>query len=478
MKLYNTLTRRKDELKPLDGNTVKIYTCGLTVYSQPHIGNWVGYIYWDALVRLLRHQGYNVIRTQNITDVGHLTSDDDNGEDKMEQGAQREGKTAWDVAEKYIEIAEREAYDVLKLIRPDHLVRATDYIDQQIAFARELEEKGFTYIIDGDGLYFDTSKLANYGALARLDINGLEAGARVSVAGKKNITDFAVWKFSPTNKRRDMEWDSPWGKGFPGWHLECSVIARETLGDQIDIHTGGIDHIPVHHVNEIAQTESVTGQQFAQMWLHNNHIKVDGRKMSKSLGNIITLDDITARGFDPMAFKLAILSKHYQTEGNFTWEILEAAAARLDNWRGRAVLRWQTHDTLVDDDDKDEREGSVSLLAAKQALIERLADDLDTPGALALIDESFNRLDHVRLERIHRAALVEFLELIDELLGLELLNSTPDISDDAKRTLLARQRAREDKDWTSADQLRGELAEQGIAVRDTPGGQIWTYNAQ
>lgn len=478
MKLYNTLTRHKDKLKSLDDNTVKIYTCGLTVYSQPHIGNWVGYIYWDALVRLLRHQGYNVTRTQNITDVGHLTSDDDNGEDKMEQGAQREGKTAWDIAEKYIEIAEREAYDVLKLIRPDHLVRATDYIDQQIAFARELEEKGFTYIINGDGLYFDTSKLVNYGALARLDINGLEAGARVSVAGKKNITDFAVWKFSPIDAKRDMEWDSPWGKGFPGWHLECSVIARETLGDQIDIHTGGIDHIPVHHVNEIAQTESVTGQQFTQMWLHNNHIKVDGRKMSKSLGNIITLDDITARGFDPMAFKLAILSKHYQTEGNFTWEILEAAAARLDNWRGRAALRWQTHDTLVDDDDKDEREGSVSLLAAKQALIERLADDLDTPGALALIDESFNRLDHVRLERIHRAALVEFLELIDELLGLELLNSTPDISDDAKRTLLARQRAREDKDWTTADQLRGELVEQGIAVRDTPGGQIWTYNAQ
>lgn len=425
-------------------------------------------------MRLLRHQGYNVIRTQNITDVGHLTSDDDSGEDKMEQGAQREGKTAWDVAEKYIEIAEREAYDVLKLIRPDHLVRATDYIDQQIAFAKELEEKGFTYIINGDGLYFDTSKLANYGALARLDIDGLEAGARVSVAGKKNITDFAIWKFSPTDAKRDMEWDSPWGKGFPGWHLECSVIARETLGDQINIHTGGIDHIPVHHVNEIAQTESVTGQQFSQIWLHNNHIKVDGRKMSKSLGNIITLDDITARGFDPMAFKLAILSKHYQTEGNFTWKILEAAAARLDNWRGRATLRWQTHDTLVDDDDKDEREGGVSLLAAKQALIERLADDLDTPGALALIDESFNRLDHVRLERIHRAALVEFLELIDELLVLELLNSTPDISDDAKRTLLARQRAREEKDWATADQLRAELAEQGIAVRDTPGGQVWS----
>jgi len=367
MKLHNTLTRRKDELKPLDGQTVRMYTCGLTVYSQPHIGNWVGYIYWDVLVRLLRWQDIPVIRTQNITDVGHLTSDDDDGEDKMEKGARREGKTAWDIAEQYIAIAEHEAYEVLKLVRPDHLVRATDYIQQQIDFARGLDEKGFLYKIDGDGMYFDTSRLPGYGKLARLDVAGLEAGARVSVAGKRSITDFAVWKFSPTDAKRDMEWDSPWGVGFPGWHLECSTIARETLGGTIDIHTGGIDHIPVHHTNEIAQSESLTGQQFAHMWLHNNHIKVDGRKMSKSLGNIITLSDITARGFSPMAFKLAILSKHYQTEGNFTWDILEAAQARLDHWRGYAALRHQTHDTLDDDDEKDEREGTVSLLAARWA---------------------------------------------------------------------------------------------------------------
>ena len=354
IQLYNTLTRRKDELKPLDGETVKFYTCGLTVYSQPHIGNWVGYIYWDVLVRLLRWQDIPVVRTQNITDVGHLTSDDDNGEDKMEKGARREGKTAWDVAERYISIANHEAYDVLKLIKPDYLVRATDYIQQQIDFAKGLDEKGFLYKIDGDGMYFDTSLLKDYGKLARLDVAGLEAGARVSVEGKRNITDFAVWKFSPKDAKRDMEWDSPWGVGFPGWHLECSTIARETLGDSIDIHAGGIDHIPVHHTNEIAQSESLTGKQFSQIWLHNNHIKVDGRKMSKSLGNVITLEDIISRGFSPMAFKLAILSKHYQTEGNFTWEILEAAQARLNHWRDYAVLRHQTHDTLEDDDDKDE----------------------------------------------------------------------------------------------------------------------------
>ena len=316
IQLYNTLTRRKDTLTPLTPGKVSIYTCGLTVYSQPHIGNWVSYIYWDVLVRLLRAAGLVVTRTQNITDVGHLTSDADDGEDKMQAGAQREGLTAWDIARKYMAIAEHEAYDLLGLTRPDHLVRATDYIPQQIAFARALEEKGYTYRIPGDGLYFDTSKLAHYGQLARLDIAGLAAGARVSAAGKRNATDFAIWKLSPPGATRDMEWESPWGVGFPGWHLECSVIARETLGDQIDIHTGGIDHIPVHHSNEIAQTESLTDKQFARVWLHNNHLKVDGRKMSKSLGNIITLADITAHGAHPMAFKLAILSKHYRTEGS------------------------------------------------------------------------------------------------------------------------------------------------------------------
>ncbi len=474
MKLYNTLTRNKDELKPL-GETVKIYTCGLTVYSQPHIGNWVGYIYWDVLIHLLEHEDIRVERTQNITDVGHLTSDDDAGEDKMEAGARREGKTAWDVAERYIKIADDEAYDLLKLTRPDHLVRATDYIKQQIKFAKDLESKGFTYVIEGDGLYFDTSKLSDYGKLARLDIDGLEAGTRVSVEGKRNITDFAIWKFSPTDARRDMEWPSPWGVGFPGWHLECSVIARETLGDQIDIHTGGIDHIPVHHTNEIAQTESVTGKQFSQIWLHNNHIKVDGRKMSKSLGNIVTLSDIITKGYSVMAFKLLVLSKHYRTEGNFTWDILDAAQSRLENWRNYAALRHQTHDTLDDDDEKNDRQNSVSFLATDRAIVEALENDLDTPKALAIIDEAFGRIDHAPIDNIHRRSLVRLLETVDELLGLDLLSSTPDISDDAKRLIVQRERARDEKNWQISDELRDELLELGIVIRDTPSGSIWSY---
>jgi len=475
IKLYNTLTRQKDELKPLS-DKVKIYTCGLTVYSQPHIGNWVGYIYWDVLIRLLKYQDISVERTQNITDVGHLTSDDDSGEDKMEKGARQENLTAWDVAKKYSEIAEHEAYEILKLVRPDHLEPATKFIDQQIEFVSQLEAKDLTYIIPGDGVYFDTSKLDNYGELAKLDVAGLEAGARVKVEGKKNITDFALWKFSPENSKRDMEWDSPWGKGFPGWHLECSVIARETLGDQIDIHTGGIDHIPVHHTNEIAQTESLTGKKFANIWLHNNHIKVDGQKMSKSLGNIYTLSDIMARGFSPMDFKMLILEKHYRTEGNFTWDILASAHNRLHNWRNYAALRHQTHDTIQDDESKDSRPDHLNFHATKQAIVEALNDDLDTPKALRVIDQTLSKLDNTPPEKIHRRSLVDLFKTIDELLGLDIINSTPDVTEEAKRLLIERRHLRANQDWAGSDRLRDELAILRITVKDTPSGTIWQYS--
>lgn len=477
MKLHNTLTEKLDTLEPLVDNTVKIYTCGLTVYSQPHIGNWLGYIYWDILIRTLKAEGYSVVRTQNITDVGHLTSDDDSGEDKLEKGAKREGITAWDVAHKYSAIAEHEGYELLGLLRPDHLVPATELIDKQIAFAKVLEDKGYAYIIPDEGLYFDTSKLDDYGKLAKLDIGGLEGGIRVAVDGKKHITDFAIWKFSPKNEKRDMEWSSPWGKGFPGWHLECSVIARETLGDQIDIHTGGIDHIPVHHTNEIAQTESVTDKQFSQIWLHNNHIKVNGKKISKSLGNIYTLQDITDRGYALDAFKIMALSKHYRTEGNFSWEILEAAHNRLQRWRNIAALRWQTNDTLVDDDDKDSSADiNGRVLAAPHAIIEQLADDLNTPEALAAVEYVFDDLEKTALVKIQKSALVSLLESIDSLLGIRLLETTPDIPDEAKRLIIERTHARDSKDWQRSDDLRDTLeTNYSVTLLDTPSGVVWQY---
>lgn len=472
MKLYNTLTRRVDELQPLDGKNITLYTCGLTVYSQPHIGNWLGYIYWDVLVRVLRAAGYTVERTQNITDVGHLTSDDDNGDDKMEVGARREGITAWDVAAKYIAIADREAAQ-LQLLPPDHLVRATAMIAEQIAFAQVLEAKGYTYIIPGDGLYYDTSKFPRYADFAHLDIDGLDAGARVSVEGKRNITDFAIWKFSPTNATRDMEWDSPWGRGFPGWHLECSVIARETLGDRIDIHTGGIDHIPVHHTNEIAQTEAVTDQQFASIWLHVNHIKVDGAKMSKSLGNIYSLQDITDRDYNLEAFKVFALSKHYRREGNFTWEAMDLAAGRLKAWQHLAELRHQPLATIPDD-----ARVSMGLIPGgyqklvdgdyQREITQHLSNDLNTAEALMIIDQTAHAVEYVPDE----TALGRFILFLDETFGLSL-DAISDVSDEVKQLLTQRQVARESKDWGRSDALRDELASQGITVRDTKYGQIW-----
>ncbi len=474
MKLHNTLTGSNDELAPLNGKKIGLYTCGLTVYSQPQIGNWVAYIYADVLTRVLIANGYEVTRVQNITDVGHLVSDEDDGEDKMEKGARAANLTAWDVAEKFIKIADEEAYEQLGLLRPDHMPRATDYIPQQIAFVQELEKKGFTYKIE-DGVYFDTSKLSDYGKLARLDIAGLQSGARVTDSGKKHPTDFALWKFSPADAKRDMEWDSPWGTGFPGWHLECSVIARALLGDTLDIHSGGIDHIPVHHTNEIAQSETVTGKPLSRHWFHNNHMKVDGTKLSKSLGNSYALADIADRGYDLDAFKLLVLSSHYRTEGNFTWEILDAQANRLRNWRNVAALRHQTHDTLRDDDEKSSDERSVSLLATSQAVLEALSDDLDTPAALAIIDEAFGRLESRTPDDIHRHALVQLLEMIDELLGLQLLSSTPDITDEQKHVIISRSRARDNKDWAESDRLRDELTAEGIAVRDTARGTVWSF---
>jgi cysteinyl-tRNA synthetase len=426
------------------------------------------------MVRTLKAEGYQVERTQNITDVGHLVSDDDSGEDKMEKGARAEGVTAWDVAKKYSEIAEHEAYDALNLIRPDHLVAATSCIDKQIEFAQVLDEKGYLYRTE-DGMYFDTSKLSDYGKLAKLDIAGLEAGARVEMAGKKNPTDFAVWKFSPKDQQRDMEWESPWGTGFPGWHLECSVIARETLGDQIDIHTGGIDHIPVHHTNEIAQTESVTDKPFSTFWVHNNHIKVDGTKISKSLGNIYTLDDITSRSFSIDAYKIMAYSKHYRTEGNFTWEILEAAQNRLNHWRELAAIRWQIDDSFDQTYPGSKAMALEHIAKLRDEIIAALADDLDTPSALIRIDTAVSSILAQPTERLHRSVMQKLFENIDELLGLRILESTPDITNEQKELITKRQEARQQKNWAMSDELRDQLTKHGIGLRDATADTYWYY---
>ena len=483
LKLHNTLTRQLEPFVPLSNDKVTLYTCGPTVYNYLHVGNWAAYIYWDVLVRTLTANDYTVERVMNITDVGHLTSDADEGEDKLEKGARREGKTAWQVAEFYAEDF-MEGMNNLGLLLPTHLTKATEFIPQQLELVRILKEKGYTYQIS-DGIYFDTSKFTTYADFAKLDLAAQKAGARVTFNDeKRNASDFALWKFTPVNEKRDMEWATPDDlvdgepkNGFPGWHLECSAMAMSILGPTIDIHTGGIDHIPVHHTNEIAQSESASGKPFAKYWLHNNHLKVEGTKISKSLGNGYTLEDLAKRGYGTMDYRMFVLQSQYSNEGNFTFDNLTAAKNRLHHWRNIAALRHQTHDTLVDDGKKSLSDKSISLVAASQAIIEALNNNLNTPEALRIVDQSFALFDNKSLHTIHQHGLTQVLETIDEVLGLQLMSSTPDIDDDSKQLIVRRQRARDEKDWVASDKLRDELLARGITVRDTSTGTIWEYTS-
>lgn len=476
IKLHNTLTRKVEEFSSQEPGKVRLYTCGPTVYDYLHVGNWAAYIYWDTLVRTLRADGYDVDRVMNITDVGHLVSDADDGEDKLEKGARREGKTAWDVAKFYGDDF-LQGMERLNLIAPTHTTKATEYIPQQLDLVRKLKAKGYTYQID-DGIYFDTSKFPTYADFAGLDLADQRAGARVAFNDeKRNPADFALWKFTPAGQKRDMEWDTPADlldndtprPGFPGWHLECSAMAMDLLGETLDIHTGGIDHIPVHHTNEIAQSEAVTGKQFSNYWLHNNHLKVDGTKISKSLGNGYTLDDLAEKGFSPMDYRMFVLQSQYRNEGNFTFDNLTAAKNRLQHWRNIAALRHQTHEGV------DTSEHMDPSPAAIGAIKEALSDDLNTPEALRIIDETFSYIESHSLDSVNHHTLVELLEAIDELLGLKLLETTPDISDEQKQLIIERERARDERDWEKSDKLRDKLAHKGIVVRDTAAGTIWEY---
>ena len=478
LRLHNTRTRTTEAFVSIDPHTARLYTCGPTVYSSLTIGNWVAYIAWDTLVRTLRAHNYDVNRVMNITDVGHLVSDADDGEDKLQKGAKREGKTAWEVAAFYTQDF-MQGIDRLNIISPTHLTKATDFIEEQLALVRVLKEKGYTYQIT-DGIYFDTQKFATYADFARLDLDSLKAGARVEFnTEKRHPSDFALWKFSPADEERDMEWDTPTDlvesgdhkKGFPGWHIECSAMAMSLLGNTLDIHTGGIDHIPVHHTNEIAQSEAASGVRFSNYWLHNNHLKVDGVKISKSLGNGYTLDDLKERGYDPLDYRLFVLQSHYRSEGNFTFDNLDAAKNRLLHWRSMAALRHQIHATREPDNSRDE-----ILYSAPHALLEALDDDLNTPEALKVVDRAFHKIEQQPTDHIHRHSLVALLESIDELLGVELIASTPDISDEQKQSILRRERAREQKDWHTSDQIRIALESEGIVLRDTAHGTIWSYS--
>ena len=464
LRLYNTASRKLENFKPLS-NVVKIYTCGPTVYSEAHIGNLTAYIYWDLLVRTLKANGFAVKRVLNFTDVGHLTSDEDDGEDKMEKGAAREGRTVWEVADNYIGKFMQD-FRSLELVEPEVLARATDYIDEDKQAVDLMTEHGFTYETR-DGVYYDTSKFAEYADFARLDLAGLQAGARVEFSDeKRNASDFAVWKFIQPGEKHAMRWDYLGRPGYPGWHLECSTIIHKELGEPIDIHTGGIDHVPVHHTNEIAETYAAYGGKLARTWLHCNFITIDGEKISKSLGNVYSLSELRERGFTAMDYKMWVLSGHYQGTRNFTFESLEAAKQRRLHWRNRIALCYQ-------DTDKTGPAGtfppfSSSSMGAPQvpspvlsSILEAVNDNLNSPEAFAVIDNS--------------ELTLEDWQKVDELFGLKLIEDTPDVNDEVRELIAKRAAAREAKDWAEADRLRDELTQHNITVKDTPSGPVWEY---
>lgn len=465
MKIYNTAARKIEEFIPLSPPKVTVYTCGPTVYDFAHVGHWFNYVRMDTLIRTLRINGFSPEWVMNITDVGHLVSDADEGEDKLEKGARREGKSAWEIAELYTNDF-LDGMAKLNMTRPDRIVKATDHIDDQIRLIKVLEEKGFTYLID-DGVYFDTERFPEYGDFAQLDLDEQQAGARVaSNPQKRNPQDFALWKFSPKDRQRDMEWDSPWGKGFPGWHIECSAMSMKYLGDTLDLHTGGIDHVPVHHTNEIAQSESATGKRFSNYWMHSNHVLIEGQKISKSLGNSIRLIDVEEKGYSAEVLRLHILESHYRSQSKFSWASLEAAKNRLKDYQAMAALRFQarkvTHDA-----------GTFALEDVPAELANILSEDLDTPAALAFLSQVSTQLQTVHIEEDMLDHFNSMLEGVDAALGLRL-TEVSDITDGQRQLIHNREEARSQKDWQRADELRQELQGQGIEVRDAVHGPIWS----
>lgn len=449
LRLFDTYTRRTRDFEPLEGDEVRLYTCGPTVYDFAHIGNLRTYLFEDVLRRALELNGFSVKHVMNITDVGHLVSDADTGEDKMEAGSRRAGKSAWEIADLYTEAFKQDLVR-LNILEPTLWCRATDHIEEQIDFIRCIESKDLSYATS-DGIYFDTSKLEDYGYLARLDAEGLRAGIRVEEGEKRNPTDFALWKFSAVPGERQMEWDSPWGTGFPGWHIECSAMAVKYLGPYFDIHCGGQDHISVHHSNEIAQTEACHGTRLANFWLHGYFLQVEEEKMAKSAGEFLRTQSLIERGYDPLAYRYLCLTAHYRSTLSFTWKSLDGAATALARLR-RAAHEWGVPGTV------DEQ--------YVQQFTGRVNEDLNTSRALAVVwDLAKSELDN----SIKKATLLRF----DTVLGLGLGEWRPTevVVPDAVVELVAqREQARSEKRWQDADSLRDEVRALGYEIEDTPSG--------
>jgi cysteinyl-tRNA synthetase len=457
LKLHNTLSGELEVFEPLNG-IVKMYNCGPTVYEQQHRGNLRGPLLANTLRKTLEAWGYPVKHVSNITDVGHLTGDNagdaDIGEDRMEASAKKRGMSAQEIAETITQLYFADL-DNLGIERSKiEFPRASGYIQEQIALVKTLEEKGYAYTID-DGVYFNTAKFPAYGKLGSINLGGQKDGARVEEnTEKKNQHDFALWKLSKPNEQRQQEWPSPWGTGFPGWHIECTAMIFTLLGKQIDIHLGGIDLVPIHHNNEIAQAEAATGKQFVRYWMHNAFITIEGKRLSKSQGNTIYLHQIIERGLSPMALRYWYLTGHYRSPMNFTWEAIEGADTALKRLV-RAYLEMP--------------EGGEPNAAFLQEFYKAIANDLDTPKALALVWE--------HIKNLNRTTLAE----ADKILGLGLTEVKPpyklavlaqtDLPEEVQTLVKEREAARNNKDFAKADELRGQIEALGYEIKDTPEGQ-------
>jgi cysteinyl-tRNA synthetase len=433
LKIYNTLTRKKELFKPIKKGLVGIYTCGPTVYSYQHIGNLRSYIFADILKRILIYNDYKVKQVMNVTDVGHLTSDADTGEDKIEKAAKKEKKTAKEIANYYWKIF-REDFKKLNIIEPNIWSKATEHIKEQIELVKILEKKGYTYKTK-DGIYFDTSKFKNYGQLAQLKKQKLQAGKRIALGEKKNITDFALWKFSKKPSQRQQEWNSPWGIGFPGWHLECSAMSIKYLGEHFDIHTGGIDHIPIHHPNEIAQNQAVTGHKVVNYWLHGNFLISKGEKISKSTGGLYTISELEQKGFKALTYRYLLLITHYHSPLNFTLRSLEKAQNAYERLKN-----------IISEIKEDKKINKKYLNQFENAI----NNDLDMPKALSVL---------WKLLRDKKAlGKIKTIKQMDKVFGLDLLKKEKfEIPAEVQKLITQREKVRKQKNFKKSDELRKKI---------------------
>ena len=475
MKLYNTLTHEKEDFTPMDGENARIYSCGPTVYGYAHIGNMRTYIFNDILRKSLKYNGYKIKQAINITDVGHLVSDADDGEDKMLKTAKNEDRTPWEIAEFYTEAFVKDT-EKLNIEKPELMPKATGHIKEMIDFVEKLIEKGYWYETS-DGIYFDVTKIPSYGKLSNIDLDAQIAGARVEVNEEKgHPADFALWKKAP--KEHIMQWESPWGMGYPGWHIECSVMGLKYLGETFDIHTGGVDHIPIHHENEIAQSEAYLGHPAVKVWMHGEFLLVNNGKMSKSLGTTFTLSDLEEKGYSPLIFRYFCLNAHYRNKLNFTWDGIAAAKTAYQRLiDGVAKHKYAAADA---DDLSSHAEGntadnntiSKAIDEFKAQFDDAVNDDLNIPKALGIV---WNAVKHNMKSR----KIFDFLVSADAILSLDLANAEEtkdediaedDIPENIKDLVAKRQEARKAKDFKTADEVRDRLKELGYTILDTKDG--------